>query len=137
PTGYFIDSLFRKPAGAAPTPAAAAGTNQSPAASTSEVSRIFLNSIRTGALPQDDARYVAQLVAERTGLSQQEAEKRVNDTYAKAQATLKEAEAKAKSAAEAARKAAAYGSLWLVISMLLGAFIASLAATWGGRQRDL
>jgi hypothetical protein len=146
PMNYFIDSLFRRDAATAPTvpgdasaaPGAPAAAPDRPAAATNaEVSRIFLNSIRTGALPPEDARYVGQVVAQRTGLSQQEAEKRVTDTYAKAQAALKDAQAKAKEAADAARKASAYGSLWLVISMLIGAFVASFAATYGGRRRDL
>jgi hypothetical protein len=153
PMNYFIDSLFRRDAGAATpaTPATAAAPASGDAAATAqpampergtaaanaEVSRIFLNSIRTGALPPEDAKYVGQVVAQRTGLSQQDAEKRVNDTYAKAQAALKDAQAKAKEAADAARKASAYASLWLVVSMLIGAFVASFAATWGGRRRDL
>lgn len=149
PMNYFIDSLFRRDAAA---PAAAAGTapaagdtgsvqpampERGTAATSAEVSRIFLNSIRTGALPPDDAKYVGQVVAQRTGLSQQDAEKRVNDTYAKAQAALKDAQAKAQQAADTARKASAYASLWLVVSMLIGAFVASFAATYGGRRRDL
>ena len=149
PMNYFIDSLFRRDAAA---PAAAAGTAPAAgdrgraqpampeggtAATSAEVSRIFLNSIRTGALPPEDARYVGQVVAQRTGLSQQDAEKRVNDTYAKAQAALKDAQAKAQEAADTARKASAYASLWLVVSMLIGAFVASFAATHGGRRRDL
>jgi hypothetical protein len=161
PMNYFIDSLFRPDAGATPaapaapaaTPDAAAtpGSTSAPAPSPSapgaparngpataaEVSRIFVNSIGTGALPPDDAKYVAQLVSQRTGLSQQDAEKRVNDTYAKAQATLKEAQAKAQAAADTARKTSAYGSLWLFVSLLIGAFVASFAATYGGRRRDL
>lgn len=146
PMNYFIDSLFRRDAGstapastdAAAAPAAMSTTLERSAASTNtEVSRIFLNSIRTGALPPEDAKYVGQVVAQRTGLSQQDAEKRVNDTYAKAQAALKDAQTKAKEAADAARKASAYGALWLVISMLIGAFVASFAATYGGRRRDL
>lgn len=146
PMSYFIDSLFRRgPDSAAPAatdgsatpPAAPAAAERGVGATNAEVSRIFLNSIRTGALPPEDAKYVGQVVAQRTGLSQQDAEKRVNDTYAKAQATLKEAQAKAKEAADAARKASAYASLWLVISMLIGAFVASFAATYGGRRRDL
>lgn len=146
PMNYFIDSLFRRDAGstapastdAGAAPAAMSTTPDRSAASTNtEVSRIFLNSIRTGALPPEDAKYVGQVVAQRTGLSQQDAEKRVNDTYAKAQAALKDAQTKAKEAADAARKASAYGSLWLVISMLIGAFVASFAATYGGRRRDL
>lgn len=147
PTSYFIDSLFRRDATAAAAPAAADGSTtpamapampeRSASATNAEVSRIFLNSIRTGALPPEDAKYVGQVVAQRTGLSQQDAEKRVNDTYAKAQAALKDAQAKAKEAADAARKASAYASLWLVVSMLIGAFVASFAATYGGRRRDL
>lgn len=39
-------------------------------------------------------------------------------------------------AAEKARKASAYGALWLFVSLLIGAFVASLAATYGGRRRD-
>ena len=40
-------------------------------------------------------------------------------------------------AADKARKMSAYGSLWLFISLLIGAFVASLTAVYGGRQRDL
>ena len=141
---YFIDSLFRRdsanaaPAGGAGSPSSEqSAPDRGNAATAAEVDRIFLNSIRTGALPPDDARYVAQVVAQRTGLTPQDAEKRVTETYAKARAALNEAETKAKAAADAARKASAYGSLWLFISMLIGAFVASLAATYGGRRRDL
>mgnify|MGYP006161209775 CR=1 FL=1 len=34
-------------------------------------------------------------------------------------------------------KATAYAALWLFITLLIGAFFASLSATWGGRRRDL
>lgn len=146
PMGYFIDSLFRKDPSANAAPAADASAAAAPMAPAmpergtreagAEVSRIFLNSIRTGALPPEDAKYVGQVVAQRTGLSQQDAEKRVNDTYAKAQSTLNEAKTKAKEAADTARKTSAYGALWLVVSLLLGAFVASFAATYGGRRRD-
>jgi len=127
PMGYFVDSLFRKDLN---TAAAATG------APLSEVARIFMNTILTGPLTAEDIRYVGQLVAQRTGLSQQEAEKRVTDTYARLQARLNDAQAAAKDAADKARKASAYAALWLFISLLIGAFVASLAATFGGRQRD-
>jgi hypothetical protein len=39
-------------------------------------------------------------------------------------------------AADAARAAAACAPLWLFISLLFGAFAASLFGTFGGRQRD-
>ena len=106
------------------------------AASPSEVVRIFMNSIRTGTLPAEDVRYVGQVVAQRTGLTQQDAEKRAVDTYARVQAKLNDAQTAARDAADKARKASAYTALWLFISLLIGAFVASLAATYGGRRRD-
>jgi hypothetical protein len=138
PMSYFVDSLFRRDAGAATSPATAPAADAPQAMpAQAEVMRIFLNGIRTGALPPEDVRYLGQVVAQRTGLSQQDAEKRVSETYARAKATLDQAQEKAKAAADAARKASAYGSLWLFISLLIGAFVASYSATYGGRQRDL
>ena len=75
-------------------------------------------------------------MAQRTGLSQAAAEKRVSDAYVQAQSRLNEAEVAARDAADKARKASAYGALWLFVSLLVGAFIASWAATFGGQQRD-
>jgi hypothetical protein len=140
--GYFVDSLFRKDMNAKPAASAPSGRGAAPggaaeqANAASEVGRIFMNTDRTGALPAEDARYVGQIVAQRTGLTQQDAEKRVVDTYARLQAKLRDAESAAREAAEKARKAFAYAALWLFISLLIGAFIASLAATYGGRRRD-
>lgn len=147
---YFVNSLFRAnnpatPANgaadpAAPTAAPAPATPSHPPvtpAQLGEVTGIFANSITTGELPQDDRQYVARLIAQNTGMSQQEAEQRVQSTYDKAQAKLKEAKEKAQQAADAARKATSYLMLWTFISLLAGAFVASLCATFGGRQRDL
>lgn len=143
PMGYFVDSLFRRDAAAA-APAAATtlsptGTDTNERASgndTAEVSRIFMNVSRADALPPEDIRHVGQIVAQRTGLLQQDAEKRVADVYAKAQAKARSAEMAARDAADRARKASAYSALWLFVSLLTGAFVASLAATFGGRRRD-
>ena len=135
PMGYFVDSLFRAGPGSA---AAAPGPGAAPTSTPSgEVGRIFLNAIRAGALPPDDTRYLGQLVAQRTGLSQQDAEKRVTETFNRAKAAADEARDKAKAAADTARKSSAYASLWLFISLLIGAFVASYLATRGGRRRDL
>ena len=107
-------------------------------ASTVEVGRIFANSLSSEqALPPEDVKYVGQVVAQHTGMSQQEAEKRVTDVYGKVQTQAKQAAEKAKQIADEARKASAYAALWLFVSLLLGAFVASLMATFGGRQRDL
>ena len=142
PMGYFVDSLFRRDVNAAAAASAPTGSGAmsghaaEPAIAGSEVARIFMNAIRTGPLPADDLRYVGQVVAQRTGLAQEAAEKRVTSTYARVQAKLRDAEAAAKDAAEKGRKASAYATLWLFISLLIGAFCASLAATYGGRRRD-
>lgn len=141
PMGYFIDSLFRRDAAApaAGTSGSAIGWDAMERASSkdaAEVSRIFMNVSRSEPLPTEDIRYVGQIVAQRTGLSQQEAEKRVTDVYAKAQAKVLDTEVAARDAADKARKASAYSALWLFVSLLVGAFVASLAATFGGRGRD-
>jgi hypothetical protein len=149
PMGYFVDSLFRRNA---PTPqdagaATSATQGVAPAApqpftlqrspqDSIEVARIFINAGFTDPLPPDDVRHVGQLVAQRTGLSQQEAERRVTDTYERAQTRLREAETAAREAADQARSASAKSALWLFISLLAGAFVASLSATFGGRRRD-
>jgi hypothetical protein len=133
PMGYLMDSMFRKDATAA---APAEGPSTS-ANSSAEVVRIFMNSMNTGALPADDVRHLGQMVAQRTGLAQADAEKRVSATYTRAQTQWREAQTAAKQAAESARKASSYGALWLFVSLLIGAFVASFAATLGGRQRDL
>lgn len=135
---YFVDSLFRADA---ETSGRRGLTDDQPpeqtAASLAEVTRIFANALRTGSMPDDDLRYVGQVVAQRTELTQQEAERRVRDVFARLQATLNEAEAAARAAADAAREASAFAALWLFVSLLSGAFIASWMATFGGRQRDL
>jgi membrane protein involved in colicin uptake len=109
-----------------------ATTRASDASVRAELGRIFTVGFRDGELNPADRAYVVQVVAARTGMSQADAEKRVNDVLAQAKAAADEARA----AADAARKAAAYFSLWIFISLLIGAFCASYAATIGGRQRD-
>lgn len=128
PMGYAVDSLFRSPKGAK----SSASPEQSPA----EVTRIFTNAAVSGKLPEEDARYAGQLVAQRTGMSQAEAEKRVNETFNQVQAKKQEVETKAKEAADAARKASAAAALFLFITLLIGAFVASYSGIVGGRQRD-
>lgn len=143
PMGYFVDSLFRREAA---TAAPAMGTEglqvdtdareRASARDTAEVSRIFMNVSRSEPLPPEDIRHVGQIVAQRTGLSQPEAERRVSEVYARAQARVDDAERAARDMADTARKASAYSALWLFVSLLVGAFFASLAATFGGRRRD-
>ena len=134
--GYTLDSLFRKAPTVGAAPDASQGGPQQPIP-TPEVGRIFAQSLKSGELSKEDSQYIGQLIAARTGISQEDAEKRVDDAFAKSKAALAEAETKAREAADAARKASAYASLWLFVTLLIGAFSASLAATFGGRRRDL
>lgn len=140
PMAYFIDSLFRPDAAITPGAAGTAvGVNALERTSNRdaiEVSRIFMNVSRSEPLPAEDIRYVGQIVAQRTGMSQQDAEKRVSDVYTRAQTKVRNTEVAAREAADKARKASAYSALWLFVSLLIGAFFASLAATFGGRRRD-
>lgn len=102
-----------------------------------EVNRIIVNSLQSEGLNPADKQYLAQVIARETGMSQAEAEARVTETQTRMRAALEEAKNTAKQVADDARKATAYAALWLFITLLIGAFFASLSATWGGRRRDL
>ncbi|ELC7364820.1 hypothetical protein [Stenotrophomonas maltophilia] len=102
-----------------------------------EVNRIIVNSLQGDGLDPADTQYLSQLIARETGMSQAEAQARVTDVQTRMRAALEKAKNAAKQAADDARKAAAYAALWLFITLLIGAFFASLSATWGGRRRDL
>ena len=142
-SAYDVDRLFRvdtsaaAAAASAPAPTDATATGAGQARSTAEVARIIARGHASGALPADDVKYLGQLVAQRTGLTQADAEARVSDGFNKLQARLNAAETSAREAADKARKASAHATLWMFISLLIGAFVASLAATYGGHRRDL
>jgi hypothetical protein len=121
---YDIDRLLR--------PSGAGGTAQAASDPKPEVARIIANAAMTGSVPDDDRTYLAQLVAARTGVTLQDAQKRV-DVFI---SDVTDVQAKAKVAADAARKAAAQASIYLALSLLVGAFIASVSAALGGRLRD-
>jgi len=132
PMGYFVDLLFRKTINAVePKPIVP------PIGSSLEVTRIFMSNLHTETLSQEDIEYIGQIVAQRTGLTQHDAEMRVIETYSRVQTKLHNAEIAMKDATDKARKASAYAALWLFISLLIGAFVASFAAIYGGQQRDL
>lgn len=116
---YTAESLFR----GATTPSADASA---------EAGRIIATSMADGAVSPVDRAYLVRQVSARTGVSQPEAEARVNAALTNAEA----AKQKAKAAAEKARKAMVALHFALCLSLLIGAFIASVAAALGGRLRD-
>jgi hypothetical protein len=142
---YFVDYLFRGTAVASmPTADApprevivdAGNERGNQRATHAEVTAILARDLAQPTLPTEDLEYLGRIVAARTGLTQAEAELRVSQTYARLQDGLRSAETATKVAADKARKASAVAALWLFISLLIGAFVASLSATYGGRQRD-
>ncbi|MFL6796159.1 MAG: hypothetical protein ACJ8F3_01960 [Xanthobacteraceae bacterium] len=128
PSQLSVDRLFRtdQPAaapGAAANPAAPAGNNETARA---EVLRLWTSSFKENSdISAADRTYVARVVSAQTGMSQADAEKRVNDVITEA-----------KAAADRARRAAAKLAFWMTAALLFGAFAASLAAVEGGQLRD-
>lgn len=122
---YAADRLYRPADNGLPVPA------QLPDV-TPETVRILANGFENGAVSPADKAYLAQLVAARTGLSPAEASGRVNTVLADTQ-TARDA---AVAAAEEVRKSWVKVTLYGFISLLIGAFIASVAGAIGGRQRD-
>jgi hypothetical protein len=116
PEAYFVDTLLRTTFPA---------SEQNTSALRPEVSLIFANALREGAMPPPDRTYLAELVAARTGRSESEAQRRVDEVFAQA-----------RQAADTARKALAHSMYWAFLALLVGAFCASFAATIGGKRRD-
>jgi hypothetical protein len=118
PMDGYVDTLLRPD-----TPTAQSGNAQE---SRGEMVRLFTSSFRNGnELKPADREYVSKVVAARTGLSQADADKRVNEVVTQVKSDI-----------DAARKAAAQLAFWLTAALLIGAFCASLAATEGGGLRD-
>jgi hypothetical protein len=117
PMSGYVDTLLR-----ADNPS----TQQNPSDTRGEMVRLFTSSFHNGNdLSPADRSYVAKVVSARTGLSQADAEKRVNDVVTQVKTDLDEA-----------RKAAIQTAIWLTLSLFIGAFSAALAATEGGGLRD-
>jgi hypothetical protein len=119
PIDSYVDALLR----ANPAPN---NNNSDVPNSRGELARLLSSSFRNGGdVSSTDRSYITQVVAARAGMSQPDAEKRVSDVIAQA-----------KTAVDNARKSAEHLAIWLAISLLVGAFCASLAATEGGGLRD-
>jgi DNA-binding MarR family transcriptional regulator len=133
-----IDALLRPAAATAPStppgpaaggtpptqPRARAANPESNEEVRAEIGRIMASSVATG-MTEQNRTYLAQLVAQRTGVPQQEAEKRV-----------REAEAAAREAADKARRAAVLTGFVTAAGLLLSLGAAWWAAMRGGNHRD-
>jgi hypothetical protein len=147
----YVDQLMRtNPAGSAGGGAAASGAQQATSPTSgdqtaaplqggqiapqgrqdvgnrAEITRIIGPAMtKGGSLSDSDKKYLASVVAARAGLSQADAEARVDTVINQA-----------KQAADKARKSTALFGLWLAAAMLAGALSAALAAIEGGNLRN-
>ncbi len=120
---YFTDMLLRTDGPAAPR--AQSGTQP-------EVHRMLAHSLANGRIPDADRPYLTRLIAQQARVDDAVAEERISYV----EELARQAEYRGREAADAARKAAVSFSLWAFASLLIGAFVASFAATIGGRARD-
>jgi hypothetical protein len=115
------------PAAGAPAPTASRA--RSPAAGSdetrSELARVLASAVAGGGLSEQNRTYLAQLVAQRSGLSQQEAERRVNEAFTAA-----------REAADKARKTAILTGFVTAASLIISFGAAWWAALRGGQHRD-
>jgi len=133
-TAYTVDALFRAPANGTPAQAtvdpATGATADSPpsgdaAGERDEVTRLLTYGLSDGQLGPEDKAYVARLISRRIGMSEAEAQARVDTVLARAKAT-----------ADAARKIGLIVGFLTAAALLVGAAASAWAATVGGRHRD-
>lgn len=115
-----VDAMLRGPTGLSAATGPPATTDQR-----DEVMRIFTASLSAAQMAAPDRAYLQQIVAQRSGLSPAEAEKRVDAAYVGAAGAM-----------EKARRLAVLAGLVTTTALLFG-----LAATWyaaqrGGHHRD-
>ncbi len=123
-----LDTLLRpSPPAAAPatTPRPRAGAALTADDPRAEMSRILASSVASGSMSEQNRVYLAQLVAQRSGLSQQEAEKRVNEAFNAA-----------RQAADKARRAGILTGFVTAAALIVSFGAAWWAALKGGQHRD-
>jgi len=134
-----IDRLFRAsqttataPApttGLADTTTQAASQPRDTSAARDEVGRIAMTADSEGSLAEEDRAYIAGLIADATGLTQEEARARVDSQLTVALANMRQA-------AETARKAGMIVTFIAAATFLVSALGGWWAAGVGGRHRD-
>jgi hypothetical protein len=137
PNAYFVDTLFRPAApaaGAQPaaTPAPAAANPAATAEAKAEATRIFAQAAASGQISDPDKAYLASIVSQNTGLSQADAQARVDQVLQQ----INDAKKKAADAAETARKTTILAAFLTAASLLISAAAAFWAAQMGGNHRD-
>ena len=142
PMDYTVDLLFRPAAAEPATPQAAvpgaalpgampAASPQSDPGYRGQAARILSGGFARGDVQSGDREYLAKLVAARTGLSQQDAQARVDQTITQAREAAARAETEARIAADKARKAGILAAFLAAAALLVSAGAAAAAAGLG------
>ncbi len=125
PIAYQVDTLLR--------PGSTQASNTQPAQTNielrAEILRIFAVSLANDHLSDADRSYLSAAVAQRTGLTQPDAEKRVSDAFAVINKTVRET-------ADKARRGTVLTGLVTAASLLVALGAAWWAAQRGGHHRD-
>lgn len=114
---YSVDTLFRTDRPVT--------TDTSSPATRAEVTRILAKGLTDEKMSDADRAYLSSVIANRAGISQAEANARIDNTVKEVKAT-----------ADTARKTAATLAIFTFLSLVIGAFIGSIAGALGGRCRD-
>ena len=127
PMDPVLDAMLRPgaPQGGAATPRAGAAGEGPAAEQRAELSRVLTGSLAKGTLTAQDRTYLAQVVAQRAGIPQPEAEKRVNEAFNAA-----------REAADKARRAAVLTGFVTAAGLITSFGAAWWAAIQGGQHRD-
>ncbi len=120
PMDLVLDTMLRPAAAASPRAPGQPTDDPRP-----QISRILTSAVASGSLSGPNRTYLAQLIAQRAGIPQEEAAKRVD-----------EALSAAREAADKARRAAILTGLVTAISLLVAFAAAWWAAIKGGEHRD-
>ncbi|AMJ61643.1 hypothetical protein [Bosea sp. PAMC 26642] len=121
PLASALDSVMRSNGATPPT-----------AAERDEASRILVAGLANGKIEQADRDYVASRIAARMNIPEAEAQKKIDEAYAK----LNQAKETAKQVAERARKTAIIAAFLTAAVLLVGGATAWFAAQLGGKHRD-
>ena len=120
PMDTVLDAMLRTPAGAPQSRNTVASDEIR-----GELTRILTSAVATGSLSAENRTYLASLIAQRTGVPQQEAEKRVDDAITAA-----------RTASDNARRAAILTGFVTAAGLILSFGAAWWAAIKGGQHRD-
>ncbi|CAN5923615.1 hypothetical protein BH11PSE3_BH11PSE3_44460 [soil metagenome] len=127
PTDYAVDRLL------APGPTAPTGSAVPTRAELSApIARTFAANLGNAQLDARDRTYLAQLVSQRTGMPQADAEKRVDEAFA----DLKAAEQKVRDAADKARKITLIAAFLAAATLAVGCAAACSGSALGAKHRD-